>query len=126
MLAVARTVARAGAFRGFGGVFTEPPTVGVIDERMFVRGGTECWLLSADAFGATFHRVRPEEFERARRRSPLPNGVSVHGTTLTVRGSTITLPDVFDRPSSVCATRTTLSLTSSRTHAILLIALPVA
>jgi len=121
-----RIVTRAGAFRGFGGLFTEPPTVAVIDERLFVRGGAECWLLTADAFGATFHRATPEEFERARRRSPLPNGVSVRGATLTVRGTTITLPDVFDQPSSICATRATLSLTSPRSHAILLAALPVA
>jgi hypothetical protein len=121
-----RVVARAGAFRGFGGLFTEPPTVAMADERLFVRGGAECWVLTADAFGATFHRATPEEFERARPQSGLPDGVSVRGTTVTVRGSTVNLPDVFQRLSSACATHTTLALTSRCAHAILLVALPVA
>lgn len=121
-----RVVARAGAFRGFGGLFAEPPTVAMADERLFVRGGEECWLLTADAFGATFHRATTEEFERARARSTSPDGVALRGATLTVRGSTIGLPDVFGEPSSVCASRTTLALTSLRSHAILLVALPSA
>ena len=122
----ARVAARAGAFRGFGGLFTEPPTVAMADERLFVRAGTQCWLLTADAFGATFHRATHEEFDRGRARSALPAGVAVRGTTLTVRGSTVELPDVFGQVGSACASRTTLALTSPYTHAIALVALPVA
>jgi hypothetical protein len=118
--------AHAGAFRGFGGLFTEPPTVAMADERLFVRAGTQCWLLTADAFGATFHRATDEEFERARARSALPAGVALRGTALTVHGSTVDLPDVFDQLSSACGSSTTLALTSPRTHAIVLVALPVA
>ena len=121
-----RLVARAGAFRGFGGLFTEPPTAAMAGEQLFVRGGTECWLLEADAFGATFHRATQSEFENARARSTVPDGISVRGTTLIVHGTTVDLPNVFDRPSSVCGSRTTLAVTSPQTHAVLLVALPVA
>jgi len=119
-----RIVARAGAFRGFGGLFTEPPTVAMADGQLFVRGGSECWLLTADAFGATFHRAASEEFERARMHSVLPEGVSVRGATAMVRGTGVRLPSVFGEATSTCASRTTLALTSAHTHAILLIAVP--
>ncbi|HUQ82159.1 MAG TPA: hypothetical protein VM076_13500 [Gemmatimonadaceae bacterium] len=120
-----RVASRAGAFRGFGGLFTEPPTVAMADERLFVRAGTQCWLLTADAFGATFHRATPGELERGRAGSALPKGISVRGTSLTVGGSTVALPDVFEQPSSACASRTTLALTSPYTHEIALVALPL-
>lgn len=121
-----RVVARAGAFRGFGGLFTEPPTAAMADGQLFVRGGSECWLLMADAFGATFHRATPEEFERGRARSALPDGISVRGGTATVRGCSVSLPSAFGEVTSACASHTTLALTSPHTHAILLVALPVA
>ena len=121
-----RVVARAGAFRGFGGLFTEPPTVAMADGQLFVRGGSDCWLLMADAFGATFHRATREEFDHARARSVLPEGISVRGATATVRGRSVSLPSAFGEVTSACASRTTLALTSPHTHAILLVALPAA
>ena len=124
--AMPRIVARAGAFRGFGGLFTEPPTVAMANGQLFVRGGGECWLLTADAFGATFHRAAEEEFERARTEAAVPEGVSVRGATALIRGTNVRLPSAFDEVTSACASRTTLALTSARTHAVLLVALPVA
>jgi len=121
-----RVVARAGAFRGFGGLFTEPPVAAMADGHLFIRGGSECWLLMADAFGATFHRATREEFDRARVRSVLPEGISVSGATATVRGCSVSLPSAFGEVTSACASRTTLALTSPHTHAILLVAVPVA
>ena len=121
-----RVVARAGAFRGFGGLFTEPPTVAIADEQLFVRGGKECWLLEADAFGATFHRATAEEFDRARLRPAFADGVSLRGTTLTVRGNSVSLSSAVDEVTSACASRTTLALTSPFTHAVVLVALPPA
>jgi hypothetical protein len=121
-----RVAARAGAFRGFGGLFTEPPTVAMADEQLFVRGGAECWLLEADAFGATFHRATNEEFERARARPALPDEVSVHGTTLIIHGSKVGLSSMLDEVSSACASRTTVALTTPHTHAVLLLSIPVA
>ena len=123
---VPRVVARAGAFRGFGGLFTEPPIVAMADDQLFVRGGNECWLLAADAFGATFHRATAEEFDRAKSRPAFAEGVSLRATTLTVRGTSVNLSAMVDEVSSACASRTTLALTSPHTHAVVLVALPVA
>jgi len=124
--ATARVVARVGAFRGFGGFFIEPPTAAMADGQLIVGSGGEWWLLTADAFGATFHRATREEFDRGRAASGLPEGISVRGATAMVRGCSVSLPDAFGEVTSACASRTTLALTSAHTHAVLLVALPVA
>jgi hypothetical protein len=120
----ARIVARAGAFRGFGGLFTEPPLVAMVSEELYARDGNTCWLVKADAFGATFHRATPDEFGRASPQRAFPPGISVCGSTVTVKGVNIELPGVIDDPSSVAASKWTLALTSPFTHAIVLVALP--
>jgi hypothetical protein len=120
----ARVVARAGAFRGFGGLFTEPPVVVMVGEQLFARDGNSYWLVKADAFGATFHRATPDEFGRTATQRFFPAGVSLRGTTLTVHGARIEVPGVVDEPTSVAVSRTTLALTSPFTHAIVLVALP--
>ena len=59
-------VARAGAFRGFGGLFMAPPVVTASGEHFValsprpllpMGAGETRWLLTADVFGATFHRA---------------------------------------------------------------------
>jgi hypothetical protein len=118
-----RVVARAGGFRGFGGLFLTPPMVAMADEQLLARSGDNCWLMKSDAFGATFHRATIEEFERAHAQRPFPTGVTLRDTTLIVRDRTADLSDVVDEISSACANRTTLALTSPFTHAIVLVAL---
>jgi hypothetical protein len=54
-----KIVARAGSFRGFGGVIAWPPLVAPDGEEFLVFDGTDCWTLSADRFGATFQRTSP-------------------------------------------------------------------
>ncbi|HET7463536.1 MAG TPA: hypothetical protein VFJ82_19945 [Longimicrobium sp.] len=116
-----RVVARAGAFRGFGGLFVQPPAVAAAGEHFLVRSGEECWLLTADAFGATFHRAT--DAERANPRpAPVPPGVTASGTTLTIDGARIDLPELGEI-GGVAANGTTLALTSPFTHAVLLVAL---
>jgi hypothetical protein len=119
-----RVVGRAGAFRGFGGLFVEPPSVAMADEQLFVRSGRDCWVMKADAFGATFHRATSDEFDRARAATGFPDGVSLRGTTLSARGASADLASVVGEVSSACANRSTLALTSPHTHAIVLVALP--
>ncbi|PYJ81353.1 MAG: hypothetical protein DME22_21320, partial [Verrucomicrobia bacterium] len=58
-----RVVTQAGSFKGFGGLFIEPPLVVSSGEHFLVRSESECWLLTADVFGATFHRASIKEFE---------------------------------------------------------------
>jgi hypothetical protein len=50
---------RVGAFRGFGGLFSAPPSVGVQGGRFVAGCGGEAWVLHADCYGATFHRASP-------------------------------------------------------------------
>jgi hypothetical protein len=53
-------VARVGDFRGFGGPFLRPPRVACVEGRFLVGDGEGCWILTADRFGATFHRTAEE------------------------------------------------------------------
>lgn len=46
-----------GAFRGFGGVFTSPPEVALSDGELIVFDNENCWMMTADLFGATLHRI---------------------------------------------------------------------
>jgi hypothetical protein len=112
-----RIVARAGAFRGFGGLFVEPPA----GDHFLVRSGEECWLLTADAFGATFHRAT--EVERANPHpSAVPAGVTARGAAVEVEGRRLEVPELGEI-TGVAANGTTLALTSPWTHAIVLVAL---
>ncbi|HEU0300171.1 MAG TPA: hypothetical protein VFR37_11970 [Longimicrobium sp.] len=116
-----RVVARAGAFRGFGGLFVEPPAVAAAGGHFLVRSGDDCWLLTADAFGATFHRATAEE-RADRRPASIPLGVTAQGTTLAVDGARLELPELGEI-GGVAANGHTLALTSPFAHAVVLVAL---
>ena len=100
--------ARIGGFRGFGGLFIEPPRVAAHDGQVFVRSKDECWLLTADAFGATFHRTAPEDFARATSEARAPSGLSI--------------PQWLGKVTSTARSRSTLAVTGNCTHAIALFA----
>lgn len=46
-----------GAFTGFGGTFTAPPSVFTDDQRLFVHDHSSLWRLYTDRFGWTLHRA---------------------------------------------------------------------
>jgi hypothetical protein len=117
-----RVIAQAGAFRGFGGLFAEPPLVAPSGEHFLVRSGDGCWLLTADVFGATFHRAPIEEFEAARKRPPLPPGFQLGGASLSVNGARLDLASLGNI-TSAAATHSTFAATSAFTHAVVLVAL---
>jgi hypothetical protein len=117
-----RVVLRAGAFRGFGGLFPEPPTVTHVGENFLVSSGGGCWLLAADVFGATFHRVDPAECAKTEPQPVLPSDVTIEGTTVGSNGVSLDLPELGSF-SSVAANSHTLALTSPLTHAVVLVAL---
>jgi hypothetical protein len=96
---------RVGAFRGFGGLFSVPPTVAVSDAQLLVRSGDEAWVLIADAFGATFHRASPAELAAVAPSSP-------PAPTLASR-----LP-AGHRVTSVALLPHTFALTSAYSHAV--------
>jgi len=113
-----QVVRRAGAFRGFGGAFTEPPLVAAIEEDLYVWSGDNFWLLTADAFGATFHRVKAVEFEAA---AEARNAVKLEGDRIVCDGRTTKLP-MLGTLTSAAATSDTVALTGSLTHAVMLLA----
>ncbi len=79
-----RGMAQAGAFRGFGGSFAEPPRVAATGEHFLVCSGEECWLLTADLFGElnsvpAFSRL-PVRLAELRRQRRLPACEECHST----------------------------------------------
>ena len=127
---VIRVVAQVGSFRGFGGLFVEPPLVVSTGEDFLSRSNNECWLLTADLFGATFHRASIEEFESATREYPLPSGLKIDGSRVTFNGNGNGSRDgnrfellELGAITSAAANATTLALTSRLTHSIVLVAL---
>jgi hypothetical protein len=119
---VIRVVAQVGSFRGFGGLFVEPPLVVSMGEHFLVRSDGECWLLTADVFGATFHRGSIDEFETAARECLLPSELKIKGSRVALNGARVELPELGDI-TSAAVNAPTLALTSSFTHSIMLVAL---
>jgi hypothetical protein len=99
---LARTV---GGFRGFGGLFLVPPRVAEVDGEIVVFSSDGCWLLSADAFGATLHRIDPQVWGRATHVAhPLP----------------LPVPGIGD-VTSAASVPGTLAVTGALTHAVTLL-----
>lgn len=98
-------VARAGAFRGFGGVFALPPVISLHDGQWVATSGDEHWLLTADAFGATFHRLSGEIVPSVLPVRALPRGLK--------------LPADCGELTSMAKMGTTTAVTASLTHAVL-------
>jgi len=117
-----RVAARTGGFRGFGGLFEEPPRIASQGGDFLVRSGDACWLLTADAFGATLHRAPIEEFEVASGGMALPKGLRLSGSTAHCDGERFQIP-LRGEITSVAANETTLAVTESLTHGIIFIAL---
>jgi hypothetical protein len=117
-----RAVAQAGSFKGFGGLFIEPPQVVSSGERFLARSDSECWLLTADVFGATFHRASIKEYEAAKGDCRLPSGLQITGSRVLFQGKRFEFPELGEF-TSAAANATTLALTSGLTHAIVLVAL---
>ena len=114
-------VGRVGAFRGFGGLFVDPPQVASSSEHLYVRSGDDCWLLFADSFGATLHRATVEEFEAARQNQFTPDGLRLDGPKVVWGNRSLELP-AFPAVASSAATATTVAVTTPFTFAITLIA----
>lgn len=117
-----RVVAEVGAFRGFGGLFRQPPQVAAGEEQFLVRSGGEHWLMTADLFGATFHRATAEEFDRAASHRAWPRDLELKQAALIRGGKTLPLP-VLEQPNSLVANAHTVAATSPHSHTITLVAL---
>ena len=71
-----RCVHVTGGFRGFGQPFVEPPEVFTHGGQIFARDSLGCFLVSADAFGATLERAAERGFSA----TPCPFEYSDAGT----------------------------------------------
>jgi hypothetical protein len=121
-----RVAAAVGSFRGFGGPFVAPPHVSLVAGQFHVSSGGESWLLTADRYGATFHRTAGGEARPARPAAVLPvlpRGLRVDGDgSLVLHDGRVALPGA-GAVTSVAATGTTLAVTRSLTHRVTLVAL---
>ena len=119
----APAVVRIGGFRGFGGPFTQPPHVVIEAGQLHALSGDERWLVMADCFGATFHRVPADGGRPAVPSISLPPAVRLRGDdTLCVGARTVAL-EPSGEITSVAASATTLALTWSHSHHLTLVAL---
>ena len=117
---LARPVGEVGAFRGLGGEFRVPPLVALHAGHLVVSSGEDAWLHrgclrsdvpSSDRRGA----LRPP-------RAALPNGMDLQGGALAFRGRTLPV-SICGELTSAASNGTTLALTSSLTHAVVLVPL---
>jgi hypothetical protein len=120
--AAPRVAGVCGAFRGFGGLFLEPPLLARSGSELLVRSGDEAWLLLADAFGATLHRATAEEIAAAREQSEFPATLRLTDGCLEYDGKRLALPATGPVTSAIFD-GVTLALTSAASHGVVLVAL---
>jgi len=112
-----RIVRSAGAFRGFGGPFLQPPMLKSTDNGWLVQSADDYWLLVADAFGATLHRSTVEEW-----RAQPANEVAHVGTRVVHEGTTLDMPGAGPITSSGISAGA-VACTFAHSHQISLVAL---
>jgi hypothetical protein len=109
-----------GAFRGYGGLFVSPPEVFLSGSDIYVFDNEYCWLMTADLFGATLHRVGayiPEPDKTGRKDFHIDNSGRV-----TKADYQMIFPEL-QTPSSFVANETTLAVTIPISFAVYLVAL---
>jgi hypothetical protein len=111
-----------GAFRGFGGLFPQPPRVFAAGEHLLVTSADQAWILCADAFGTTFHRATSDEAPPRTVRMESVKQLAVGSGRVGWRGRSFDA-DVAGEVTSVAADASTLAFTASLTHAVTLIPL---
>jgi hypothetical protein len=113
-------VRRAGAFRGFGGLFIAPPMVSCPDGQFVVSDGDSHWLLFADRFGTSFQRT--EAMPRGRsKQSKSKFKVELDGR-VSYDHDQASFP-IVARSQSSAANANTLAVTTPLSHAVYLFAL---
>jgi hypothetical protein len=112
-------VARAGGFRGFGGIFVAPPEVFTLHGTLYAFDSESCWSLHADLFGATLQRYGPDlpggSVEKDGLFKLFPDGTVQKG------GLSGSFP-LLKGHRSLASDGTTLAVTLPRSHRIYLVA----
>jgi hypothetical protein len=107
---------RVGAFRGFGGLFIVPPIVEPAGEHFLVTDGESTWLLTADAFGVTFHRS-PKTTESSKPETPFKLNRNGEVSANKIKQ---TFPELV-QSTSQAANKHTLAVTVPYSHAVYLV-----
>lgn len=114
-----KVVATVGAFRGFGGVFTSQPEVVAADGDFYVYDNENCWLMTADLFGATLHRMGATLPELT---AAAPTDYQMDKAGKVSKGSQRASFPHLAEPTSVAANDTTLAVTLRHSFGVYLIA----
>lgn len=119
-----RVVGRVGRFRGFGGLFEQPPQVGGGDRGIYVFSGDDCWLMITDIVGVTFHRTSRSEAGEPGSPNRLPPEFRIADGKLSWNDEWLELP-IRGEVTSAVMYKNTIAVTSALTHAVGLVALPI-
>lgn len=112
-----KIVKQVGAFRGFGGNFLGTPRVAWTRDGLVASDGKENYLLMADAFGATLHRIDNVKAES----TAMPFKLGKDGT-VTLGEVTGKFPELANATSST-ANQTTLAVTTDLSYGVYLLAM---
>lgn len=121
-----RLAARVGAFRGFGGLFSEPPRIAFAHGHWLALADGSAWHLIADGWGATLHRAElPGDGSTPRPAlGVLPDGLRLQGAVLRRGREELDLSELGTLTSyALSSDGATLAVTGDGTHAVVLIAL---
>jgi hypothetical protein len=114
-----RIVRKLGAFRGFGGLFLEPPRVSCVNHHLFVSDGHAHWELLADAYGELLQRTATMKTSS----DPSKASPKIHVSGKVEWDSrSATFSELASASSSVCD-GTTLAVTLPTSHHVYLLAL---
>lgn len=117
-------VGNCGAFRGFGGVFLEPPRVYLSGQRLMATDNHSVWQVIADNFGQSFHRV--DTTADVSRRKPAKSVPQIDALGLVSWHShTLPCPDLANSTSQAFDGKT-LAVTLRNSFHLFLIAAPEA
>ncbi len=111
-------VAKVGGFRGFGGPFDKPPEVAVVDGELYAFDDTEAWLITADRFGATFHRAGESSSDGGDQQ---PSDLKIDGKGKVVNGDMSTTFPTLAGAKSSTVSGDTLAVTLPTSHKVFLI-----
>lgn len=116
---VLRIVARVGGHVGLGGVFVEPPTVGVHDGGLYAWDRERCFLVHADAWGTDL--TRAPALPAARAGSGLPPLSLSRAGRVTAAAGTAEIPGLAES-KSWASNAHTLAVSFARSHHVFLVA----
>ena len=117
---VLKIVSRAGAFRGFGGVFPAPPRVAVSGGEFLVFDNETWWTLTADLFGSILHRVGPKIPGLKNETNP---AFKIDSRGRVLKESESAHFPALSNSSSSASNDTTLAVTVPLSHSVYLVAM---